>query len=45
MNKKEDPRTEFIIVRVSRTEKKIVTDTAKEKKLDFSDYIRSKLGL
>lgn len=45
MNKKKDPRTEFIIVRVSKTEKKRVETEAIESNKDFSDHVRYKLGL
>mgnify|MGYP000151928728 CR=1 FL=1 len=42
MNKKKDPKTEFLIVRVSPTEKKKVIEDAGG---DTSPYIRMKLGL
>lgn len=45
MNKKKDPRTEFIIVRVSKTEKNRVEKEAQDSNKDFSDHVRIKLGL
>lgn len=42
MNKKQDPRTEFIIVRVSKTEKGKLLLAGGSR---FSEYIRKLLGL
>ena len=43
MNKKQNPRTEFIIVRVSVKEKQEIIEKSLSFSLEFSDYIRSKL--
>lgn len=45
MNKKQDPKTECIIVRVSPTQKQKVIGDSLKTSLEFSDYIRMKLGL
>lgn len=46
MNKKKDPRTEYIIVRVTKTEKKNLTEEAEINSFEsLSDFIRRKLGL
>ncbi len=43
MNKKINPKTEFIIVRVSKKEKAEIVQAALDLSMDFSDYIRTKI--
>jgi len=45
MYKKKNPRTEFINIRVTKTEKKTLQDEALSNNQDFSDYVRAKLNL
>lgn len=45
MNKKPNPRTSYIIVRVTPLEKEIIAETAIKEDIGFSEYIREKLGL
>lgn len=43
MNKKQDPKTKFIIVRVTPMEKQWLIESADETETGFSDFIRSKI--
>lgn len=45
MNKKKNPRTQFIIIRVTPMEKQKLVEDAVEDNLGFSVSVRSKLGL
>ncbi len=45
MNRKKDPRTQFIIVRVTPSEKNRLVEDAMEDNTKLSEYIRAKLGL
>lgn len=44
MNRKKDPRTKFIIIRVTPQERQRLIEDAMEDGIGFSVYIRSKLG-
>ncbi len=43
MNKKQHPRTEFIIVRVSKKEKTQIIQDANDVSMELSDYYRNRL--
>lgn len=45
MYKSKDPMTEFIIARVTKTEKSLLIENAIEDGVRFSQWIRIKLGL
>lgn len=45
MNKKKDPRTKFIIIRVTPNERQKLLEDAMEDNVGFSESIRAKLGL
>jgi len=45
LNKKRDPRTQFIIIRVTPQEKQKLLEDSIEDGIGFSESIRFKLGL
>lgn len=45
MNKKTNPRVEFINIRVTVKEKNLIRAKATEADLEFSEYVRAKLDL